>query len=110
MDIDEGNTIELEGDMTSLLAAAGLKKAEEQTNISVDQQLSRQESTPVEKVQNMSIVRKSPVQSLRFSLSPNLSLKSASFDDLLTSHALSLSVESKTVSYTHLTLPTILLV
>lgn len=80
MDIDEGNTVELEGDITSLLAAAGQRPLRRQHTIESPgdiAMLSQASST------TSSPNGRTPVASIRFSLSPGKMLKPSAVDSLL---------------------------
>jgi hypothetical protein len=86
MDIDEGNTIELEGDMTSLLAAAGVKKTLNPGSKSYSQNDGTfNQTSPATVHTSLKKESESPVESIRFALSPGNSLKASSFEDILKS-------------------------
>jgi hypothetical protein len=80
MDIDEGNTVELEGDITTLLAAAGLQgPGKEIPTDSPENKATKSSmaSTPLSQKSG------TPVASIRFSLSPGKMLKPSAVDSLL---------------------------
>eukprot|EP00980_Cylindrotheca_fusiformis_P023138 scaffold10187_cov195-Cylindrotheca_fusiformis.AAC.6 len=83
MDIDEGNTVELEGDITSLLAAAGLQGSGLQPPTEAHK---NEESISQDDSSGLSEDLGTPIASIRFSMSPGKVLRPSAVDNLLVNY------------------------